>query len=294
MEKIFNLYIFWDPSPELFSWKIPLLDRPILWYGFFFALGFFLSYFIFYYLLKQFLSIYRVSQPEIGQIAEKTSLYAVIGTILGARFGDVLFYQSLRQYVHDPLGVIRFWEGGLSSHGAVCGIIIALWILYLRIRHKLPMLSPIALMDLIVIPALLAGAFIRIGNFFNQEILGTPTSLPWAITFGHPADGSFPIPRHPVQLYEALGYLILCLVLWMARKNISKMFLVGKTAGIFFIATFSFRFFIEFFKMPQSVVISPDSLLSMGQFLSLPFILFGFFLFFRGQKIPSVQGIKGN
>lgn len=244
--------------------------------------------------MKQFLSIYRIPSQEIGQIAEKTSLYVVIGTIFGARFGDVLFYQNLRQYVHDPLGVLRFWEGGLSSHGAVMGIVIALWILYIRMRNKVPMLSLIALMDLLVIPALLAGAFIRIGNFFNQEILGTPTNLPWAIIFGHPADGSFPTPRHPVQLYEALGYFTLCLVLWIARKNISKMFLVGKTAGMFFIATFSFRFFIEFFKMPQSTLISPDSLLSMGQFLSLPFILFGFFLFFRGQKIPSVQGIKGN
>lgn len=270
------------------------MGRPLLWYGFFFAVGFFFSYFVFQHLLKQFLNIYRVPGNEIKLLTEKISFYVVIGAIIGARLGDVLFYQTLHQYVQDPLAIIKFWEGGLSSHGGVLGILMALWVFYIYNRTKVPMLSLIALMDLLVIPALLAGVFIRIGNFFNQEILGKTTQLPWGIIFGHPADGSFPLCRHPVQLYEAIGYFLLFVLLWLARKNFSKMFLLGKTSGIFFISTFSFRFFVEFFKLPQSEFISQDSLLTMGQLLSVPFICLGFFLLFRGQKSPRMQGIKRN
>ena len=270
------------------------MNRPILWYGFFFALGFFFAYLVFQSLLKEFLSRYRVRRKEILKIAERVSLYVVIGTILGARLGDVLFYQSPLQYVHDPLGIFKFWEGGLSSHGGVVGILISLWVLCLRIRKKYPMLTWIAMLDLLAIPALLAGGFIRVGNFFNQEILGIPTALPWGIVFGHPADGTAILALHPVQLYEALFYFTFFFVLLALRKNVPKVFRLGKTSGLFFIGTFVFRFIVEFVKAPQSALLSSGASLDMGQFLSVPLVLVGLLLYFGSQNRMRTRPIKGH
>src|SRR5262249_5807403 len=147
-----------------------------------------------------------ISKKEVSKISERVSFYVILGTIVGARLGDVLFYQSPAAYVQDPLGILRFWEGGLASHGAIIGILLSLWIFCVRIRKSYQMLTWIAMLDLLCIPGLLAGGFIRIGNFINQEILGTETLLPWGVVFGHPADGRAIVPRHPVQLYEALFY----------------------------------------------------------------------------------------
>lgn len=285
-------YLFWDPSRSVVPWNIPLLDRPILWYGVFFALGFFLAYFVFLSLFREFLHPYRVSKKEIGKLTERLSVYVIIGTLLGARLGDVIFYQSPLDYLNDPLGIFKFWEGGLSSHGGVLGILISLWVFSLRIRKTYPMLTWIATLDLLSIPALLAGGFIRVGNFFNQEILGMGTSVPWAIVFGHPADGSSPIPRHPVQLYEALFYFVFFGVLWILRKKVPKMFRLGKTSGLFFMVMFGFRFLIEFLKVPQSFLVPKDAFLSMGQILSIPFILLGVILFFNDKRLLRAHTIK--
>jgi len=129
------------------------------------------------------------------------------------------------------------------------------------------------------IPSALIAVCIRIGNFFNQEILGVPSNVPWAVIFGHPADGSKPVPRHPVQLYEAFFYLAVFGVLWLLRKKWSS-WREGQLAGLFLSVIFSFRFLIEFFKEEQSWWLY-GSPITMGQLLSLPFIAFGFYLFLR-------------
>lgn len=286
--------IYWDPSRALSSWQIPFLDRPVLWYGLCFAIGFFLSYLVFQSLLKEFLASYRITKKASMKVAEKICFYVVIGTLLGARLGDVLFYQNPAAFMHNPLGIFQFWEPGLSSHGGVMGILLCLWICSVRLRKTYPMLTWIAMLDLLAIPALLAGGFIRIGNFFNQEILGTASTLPWAVIFGHPADGSPLIPRHPVQLYEALFYFLFFGVLLALRKKVPKMFRLGKTAGLFFIGTFSFRFLIEFVKLPQSALLPRDSVLDMGQWLSLPFILMGLILFFFEHYGLRARFLKGH
>ena len=276
------------------TWNIPILNRPVLWYGFFFALGFLFAYMVFQGLLKEFLSPYRVRKKEILKVAEKISLYVVIGTILGARLGYVLFYQSPLEYREDLLGIFKFWEGGLSSHGGVIGILLSIWVFCVRFRKKYPMLTWVAMLDLLSIPALLAGGFIRVGNFFNQEIVGTATKVPWGVIFGHSADGGASIPRHPVQLYEALFYFVFFVVLWSLRKNVPKMYRLGKTSGLFFIGTFVFRFFIEFVKSPQSALLAKGSFLDMGQFLSIPLILVGILLFFCEQNGLRSRSVKGH
>ena len=155
------------------------------------------------------------------------------------------------------------------------------------------MLNWVAMLDLLSIPGLLAGGFIRIGNFFNQEIVGRAAQVPWAIIFNHPADGSASLPRHPVQLYEALFYFAFCALLWHMRVRVPKMFRLGRTSGLFFMGTFTFRFLIEFFKAPQSALIAPGSVMDMGQWLSLPFILLGVILFFGYEYRLRARSIKG-
>lgn len=210
-------------------------------------------------------------------MADRLLVYVVAGTLIGARFFDVVFYQHFREILRDPLACLYFWEGGLASHGGVCGILVALYLFVKKER----LIGFLNLVDVLVIPACFAAVFIRFGNFINQEILGKPTELPFGIIFLHPADGSLPVPRHPVQLYEALFYLCLGAVLWKAQKWIR---IPGRLGALFFILCFGFRFLIEGLKEEQSAYFSPDALLTMGQALSVPLFLFGVWLYFSVAK----------
>lgn len=257
----------------MFHFNLPLLGRPILWYGFCFATGFLIGYWVFVYLLR------HVREKEVKiqakTLAEKMTFYVIVGTVVGARLGDVFFYQSPSTYLHDPFSIFKVWTGGLASHGGALGILIALWLF----SRRYPVLSWSRWLDLVVVPAGIVGFFIRIGNFINQEVLGKITDVPWAVVFGHAADGSLPAPRHPVQLYEALFYLtVFGLLFWLFHK---KELREGRLAGLFLVLVFSFRFFIEFFKEEQSVLLSGSHLFDMGQLLSLPFLVLGLYLLFR-------------
>lgn len=262
--------MYWDPSPELLPFNIPFLGRPILWYGFLFALGFFSAYLVLVSILKK-----GIHRERAKFLAEKLSFYVVVGTVIGAKLGDFFFYQDW----HDPLSFFKIWERGLASHGAMLGIFISLFLFLKKYQKTIPSLSWRRLLDWVVVVGSLVGAFIRVGNFINQEILGKVTNVPWAVVFGHPIDGSLPAPRHPVQLYEAAFYLFIFGVCYFLYR--SKKWPDGKLAGLGFAAVFSFRFFIEFFKEEQSSWMSAHSLLNMGQILSLPLIIFGLYLFFK-------------
>lgn len=269
----------------MFHFPIPFLNRPILWYGFFFALGFFLAYWVLLFLLKKYFhaSNKNLSPAVVHQratkMAEKLTLYVMIGAIVGARLGDVLFYQDLKAIAKDPLSIIAVWQGGLASHGGAVGILIALWLFSRSV--KVPFLR---CLDFTVVPTALAAVCIRVGNFFNQEILGTKTELPWGVVFGHPADGGPVVPRHPAQLYEACAYLVIFFLLFFyatARPHFERK---GKLTGLFLVLVFGFRFAIEFLKVEQSATLSTASWLTMGQWLSIPFILMGLFLVLRNRE----------
>lgn len=278
----FLAYFVWDPSPNMFNFNLPLLNRPILWYGFLFAFGFFVGYLVLTHLLCRYFLLREGNdrlKAKVTSTAEQLTFYVIIGAVVGSRLGDVLFYQSFSEIMRHPLSAIAVWEGGLSSHGGAMGILVALW-LFAK-RRKISFWTAV---DFTVIPTAIAAVFIRIGNFFNQEILGIPTDLPWGILFLHPADGGLIAVRHPAQLYEALLYLIsFCILMgyWYRHAPFKP---VGRLTGLFLILIFGFRFFVEFIKVEQSVYVSQSSILTMGQWLSLPFIALGCWLFFRKKS----------
>jgi prolipoprotein diacylglyceryl transferase len=255
--------ITWDISPILFS----LGSLQIRWYGLFFAMAFYLGYVI---LEKQ---VFKREGLPIG-LLDQLATFVVIGTVIGARLGHVFFYEPA-SYLKDPLSILKIWEGGLASHGAAVGILLALW-LFVRKSGK----SYLWTIDRVVIVVALGGFFIRMGNLMNSEIYGHFTSLPWGFIFVRDGESD---PRHPTQIYEALSYLLLFFgLLWYYRKNF-KIMKEGTIFGVFLIILFGVRFLIEFVKEPQ-VTFEQTMALNMGQLLSIPFILAGVFLLFYTRR----------
>lgn len=277
---------YWDPRPEIFY--IPYFHQPISWYGLLFMLGFACGVPIFSSILRRFFSLEKKYTPkEINSkasfLADRIVIYILIGTIVGARVGHFLFYENPSDYWQ----IFMLQNGGLqglSSHGAAIGIALALILFRYSIRKDYPKLTSLRLIDYVCVPVILCGAFIRVGNFINQEILGSPTSLPWGVVFGHPADNSLPVPRHPVQLYEAIFYLLVFWVLWRLTYRPKFLLKEGMLAGLFFILVFGFRFLVEFIKLEQSELLTSFPL-TMGQLLSIPVILVGIYLSMRSKAL---------
>jgi len=253
-------YFFWDPPRQAFT--IPYIDLEIYWYSLFFAFGFFLSYVVLLRLVQR-----TSPKKQATHYVDKLTWYLFFGMLIGARLGHVFFY-DWDYFAAHPLEIPLTRHGGLASHGGAIGIIIAT-LLFWKNNKTLPLLK---LFDYLCVVAPLAGAFIRIGNFFNQEIQGTPTVLPWAVLFGHPADGVTEA-CHPVQLYEALFYLLIFAILLSIMRKYEGTLSQGRIAGSFLIATFSFRVAIEWFKIPQEA--HPNGFFTMGQLLSVPLIATG-------------------
>lgn len=246
-------FIEWSVSPEIFH----LGPVSVRWYGFLFAMAFVAGYFIMTWIFK------KEGKPQSD--LEQLSVYMIFGTVIGARLGHCLFYNP-GYYLSNPIEIIKVWEGGLASHGAAIGILIALY-LFSKKKKNYPMLW---ILDRIVIVVALAGSFIRLGNLFNSEIIGKPTDVSWAFIFTAVDD----IPRHPAQLYESVAYFIIFLILiFIYSKGIEKN-KTGLLFGLFLLLVFTFRFFVEFVKENQSGF-EETMILNMGQILSIPFIIAG-------------------
>ena len=251
-------YIVWDVNPDIFH----IGSLTIRWYGLLFALGFYLGYLI----LKK---IYIKEDIHLDWL-EKLTVYMFVGVVVGARLGHCFFYEP-DYFLQNPLEIIKIWRGGLASHGASVGILIALY-LYSR-KIKKPFFW---IMDRIVIPVALAGFLIRMGNLMNSEIYGHPTTVSWAFIFA--ADDN--IPRHPTQIYEGLAYILIFLGLYFLFFKTKIADFKGLIFSIFLVDLFTARFFIEYFKENQ-VAFEEGMKLNMGQWLSIPFIIFGLFLFIK-------------
>jgi prolipoprotein diacylglyceryl transferase len=262
-------YITWNVNPEI----LPVGPLSIRWYGLLFAASFLFGYMILQKVFKR--------EGISLEVLDRLTVYMAIGTIVGARLGHVIFYDPV-YYFSNPIRILKIWEGGLASHGAGVGILIAIY-LFARKSKK----SFLWVMDRIVIVVALAGFFIRTGNLMNSEIYGHETTLPWGFIFVRRGEM---VPKHPTQIYEALAYLaVFILLYWLYRRKADKI-KEGYLFSIFLVLVFTARFFIEFIKEVQSAW-EAKLPLDMGQLLSIPFVIAGFILFFRAGKrnIPAIQ-----
>jgi prolipoprotein diacylglyceryl transferase len=255
----------WSVSPILFDFGF----LQIRWYGLLFALGFVIGYQIMNW-------IYVREKQPLAKL-ETLTIVMILSTVLGARLGHCLFYEP-EYYLSNPIKIFYVWQGGLASHGAAFGILLGLFIFHYRTKTNY-----LWILDRIVIVVALSGFFIRLGNFFNSEILGKPSDLPWAIVFSNIDK----VPRHPAQLYEAISSFLIFLTLLLFYKNnfLSK---AGQKFGFFLVSVFGLRFVWELFKMNQ-VAFENNLPYNMGQLLSVPFVLVGlFFLFIYSEKKENV------
>lgn len=223
------------------------------------------------------LAAYRARQPDSGWKTEEISdfvFYAALGVILGGRIGYALFY-NFAYYIQHPIEILYVWTGGMSFHGGLIGVIIALTIYARKTgRHLLEVSDFIAPFCGIGIAA------VRFANFINQELWGRITDLPIGMVF--PAAG--PLPRHPSQLYEvALEGILLFIILWFYTNKKRPL---GRPSGLFLIIYGISRFVIEFVREPDAHLgMVAFNWMTMGQMLSLPMIIFGCLLFLFGKKL---------
>lgn len=269
--------IVWDVDPEIFRIGIFALR----WYSLLFMLSFVVGLIIFNWIYKQ-------EKKNVADI-DQFLIYMLLGTVIGARLGHCFFYDPV-YYFSNPLLILKVWEGGLASHGAAIGILIAIY-LYSRKKKDQPYLW---ILDRVVIAVALAGSFIRLGNLFNSEICGKETDLPWSFLFvrarhlyEYVGGRLAPVPRHPTQVYEALAYLIIFILLFFIYKKYKANVKQGLLFGLFLVLVFGFRFFVEFSKILQESF-STTIQLNMGQLLSIPLVLTGFYFIryaFRKEKI---------
>lgn len=250
-------YFVWDADRVIVNIFGPFSLR---WYSLFFLSGILFGNYLFHRMLEK--------EGKSTELRETLLYYIVIGTVVGARLGHVLFYDPA-VYFSNPLSILKVWEGGLASHGGFTGVIVAIFVFSLRYK-SMPFLW---VADRVAICAVAAGGFIRIGNFFNSEIVGGVTNVPWAVIFAK-LDS---LPRHPTQLYEAAGYLSISLILYLIYISQKRKPSEGSIMGYAMIIAYSFRFAIESLKENQ-VAYEDDMLINMGQTLSVPFIFIGILL----------------
>lgn len=244
------------PSPRI-SEIGPIQPR---WYGFLFAMSFVVG----------FILTRRMFQDAGRKIEEVDQLltYVIIATVVGARLGHVVFY-DLIYYLRHPAEIIAVWHGGLASHGAAIGILIAMY-LYVKKKHDMSFLW---LADRVVVVVAIGGAFIRTGNFINSEIVGEPTDMVWGVIFSR----LDMVPRHPSMLYEALLCILVFAILLRVYYAYDKQPPEGSLFSIFLTLLFSGRFLLEFTKIDQAAFAS-DWAINMGQWLSVPLVILGIWL----------------
>jgi len=271
------LQIVWDPAKN----GLDVFGFTIHYYSMMWMIAFILGW----YIMKK---IYK-HENQTEEKLDSLFIYSVLGIMIGARVGHVVFYQS-ELILEDPLSIFlpfKFTGGfeftgfrGLASHGAAIGMIISMYLYNKKVLKK----SVVWILDRVVVPVGLGAIFVRIGNFFNSEMIGKPAdeSLPWAIVFKKLDN----VARHPGQLYEAFGYVFVFLILWFLYWKSKKSEQSGFLFGLFLVLLMVVRLIVENFKIAQ-VEGREDWLftLNTGQVLSIPFVLIGlYFMFFFKPK----------
>ncbi len=230
----------------------------IHWYGLMYLVGFAAAWWLGRRKARQ------LGEPWNDRAVEDLIFYGALGVILGGRIGYVLFY-NFSEFLADPVTLIRIWKGGMSFHGGLIGVMIAMW--FFARRFKMPYF---AVTDFVVPLAPIGLAAGRLGNFINGELWGKVSDVPWAMVF--PTGG--PLPRHPSQLYEFLleGVVLFTIMQLYTRKPRPMM----AASGLFALFYGLFRFSVEFVRMPDvQLGYLAFGWVTMGQILSLPLIIIG-------------------
>lgn len=249
-----TLYIYWNPNPDL----VNLWGFAIKWYGAMWAISLMLGYLVGHWVFK----ILKRDENKLVVLMQ----YLFIGGLIGARLGQVIFYQP-DYFLAHPEHIFNIRMGGLASHGGVLGIVFAMW-LFVRNNKEFSLLWTL---DAITIVCYIPMVLIRLGNLINSEILGRTADVPWAFVFTLYDN----FPRHPVVIYEMIYYIIVGLavfyIAWRVKDTKPGLYL-----SIFLIVPFIGRIVLEVFKEPESSLLF--GVLSSTQLLSIPFIIGGIYL----------------
>lgn len=257
------LYLHWNVDPVI----LHIGHWGLRYYSLLFVGGFILGWYIFRWFLRR-----EKAGPD--SLVDSLLYTMLICVIVGARLGHCIFYQP--EYYFGTwegfLEVFQPWKGGLASHGGAIAIILGIW-WYSGKYGKQHGFDFLWVMDRLVLIVCFAGAMIRLGNFFNSEIIGYNTTLPWGVVFERTRDFT---PKHPTMLYEAACYTIMGIVMmWLYKNRLHKM-CRGEFLGIFLTFCFGCRFLLEFTKAPSRILFTiGDVVINMGHILSVPFIIAG-------------------
>ncbi len=265
-----SLFVEWDFNPVF----INLGGLEVRYYGLMWALAIFMGAKFFDYFCK--------SEGLKSDVSESVFVYATLATVLGARIGHCIFYEP-ETYLIAPWKIFtEIRNGGMASHGAAIGLLVGLW-LFTR-RWKLPYIWAL---DRIMLPVAIGGAAVRFGNLFNSEIFGEATTMPWGFKFlrSHTWVTEYaPQACHPTQLYEASCYVITFVILCvMYFKNDLGRKRPGAIFGVALLGVFLSRFLLEFIKTTQ-VDFEQGMVLDMGQWLSIPFVVLGFYMLYKAYS----------
>ena len=220
-----------------------------------------------------------IKNQDINKKFDEYITYLVVGIILGGRIGYILFY-NLEFYLNNLIDIFKIWEGGMSFHGGLIGVIIAS-IIFGKINNH----NPFLYMDIVALVAPIGIFFGRISNFINSELYGKVTDLPWSVTFIQIDN----LPRHPTQIYEALLEGIILFVILINFKNKKFLFNPGLISSLFLIFYSIFRFSIEFLRVPDTQLGYLLFNLTMGQILSVILMLTGLVLFYFKNENKQIN-----
>ncbi|TDF38330.1 prolipoprotein diacylglyceryl transferase [Alteromonadaceae bacterium M269] len=248
--------------PEISAEIFTIGPISLRWYGLMYLIAFAAAWFL---ANKRLATHTKWNEEQLSDLL----FQGFLGVIIGGRVGYVLFYH-FDLFLADPLYLFKIWEGGMSFHGGLLGVVTALWLFARKQKVSLFVVG-----DFVAPLVPLGLGFGRLGNFINAELWGRKTDVPWAFVF----PGAGPDPRHPSQLYEAfLEGFVLFIILWYFSK-LSRP--VGAVSGLFLIGYGSFRFIVEYFREPDAHLVNAAlaDFISRGQLLSLPMIIAGLVIF---------------
>ncbi|MFM9969966.1 MAG: prolipoprotein diacylglyceryl transferase [Burkholderiales bacterium] len=260
--------------PQIDPIAIALGPLAIRWYGLMYLIAFGLFFFLGRYRARK--DSWRGASDVL---IDDLLFWGVMGVVLGGRLGYVLFYKPV-YYLGNPLEALAIWHGGMSFHGGLLGVIVAMW--WMGRKHRLGFLAVADFVAPLIPCGLAAG---RMGNFINGELWGRVVSsasdVPWAMVFR----GGGPLPRHPSQLYQfALEGLLLFVLLWMYSAKARPR---GAVAAMFLIGYGVLRFIAEVFREPDDFLGLLALNMSMGQWLSLPMVLLGAIMLTWSYRRPA-------